>query len=114
MKFKRFEVWLADLSPKFGTEPGKTRPVLILQTDLLNKVHPSVVICPITTNVRKNVSILRVNLKAEDAGLKRVSAVMIDQVRAIDNKRLIKKTGDLPLQLRERVMKNMSILLEIK
>ena len=37
MKIKQFEIWLADLNPEFGTEAGKTRPVVIVQTDLLNK-----------------------------------------------------------------------------
>ncbi|WP_106134456.1 type II toxin-antitoxin system PemK/MazF family toxin [Mongoliibacter ruber] len=44
-KVKRFEVWLANLDPRFGTETGKTRPVLVVQTDLLNKVHPSTLVC---------------------------------------------------------------------
>ncbi|HQU61292.1 MAG TPA: type II toxin-antitoxin system PemK/MazF family toxin, partial [Saprospiraceae bacterium] len=96
MKCKQFEIWLADLSPRFGTEPGKTRPVLVVQSGLLNQVHPSTIVCPITSNVRKGVSILRVNLDKTQGGLKKESAVMIDQVRAIDNKRLIKKIGDLP------------------
>jgi mRNA interferase MazF len=37
MKIKQYELWIADLNPKFGTEAGKTRPVVILQTDLLNR-----------------------------------------------------------------------------
>ena len=66
MKHKQFEIWLADLSPRFGTESGKTRPVLIVQSNILNTVHPSSVICPITTNVKNGVSILRVNMKKEE------------------------------------------------
>ena len=37
MKIKQYEIWIADLNPRFGTETGKTRPVVIVQTDLLNK-----------------------------------------------------------------------------
>ena len=59
MKYKRFEICLADLNPRVGTETGKTRPVLIIQSDLLNKVHPSTIVCPITTNIKKGVTILR-------------------------------------------------------
>ena len=51
MKPKQYEIWIADLNPHFGTETGKTRPVAIVQTDLLNKFHPSTIICPVTTNV---------------------------------------------------------------
>jgi mRNA interferase MazF len=54
MQTKQFEIWIADLNPQIGTEPGKTRPVLIVQTNLLNSIpHPSTIICPITTNVKK-------------------------------------------------------------
>ena len=89
MRFKQFEIYLADLNPKFGTESGKTRPVLIIQSNLLNTVHPSTIICPITTNVKLDVSILRVNLEKGDGGLIIASSIMIDQMRSIDNKRLV-------------------------
>ncbi len=52
MRIKQYEIWIADLNPQAGTETGKTRPVLILQTNLLNKIdHPSTIICPVTTNI---------------------------------------------------------------
>ena len=63
MNIKQFDIWLADLNPSVGTEPGKKRPVVIVQTDLLNEVHLSTLICPITTNVKEEIEILRVHLK---------------------------------------------------
>ena len=113
MKCKQFEIWLADLSPRFGTEPGKTRTVLVVQSSLLNQVHPSTIVCPITSNVRKGVSILRVNLDKTKGGLKKESAVMIDQVRAIDNIRLIEKIGDLPTGLQDTVKENLKIVMDL-
>ena len=113
MKSKQFEIWLADLSPRFGTEPGKTRTVLVVQSSLLNQVHPSTIVCPITSNVRKGVSILRVNLDKTKGGLKKESAVMIDQVRAIDNIRLIEKIGDLPTGLQDTVKENLKIVMDL-
>ena len=61
MKVKQFEVWIADLNPTIGTESGKVRPVIIVQTDLLNEIHPSTIVCPITTNVQPKSEILRVH-----------------------------------------------------
>jgi mRNA interferase MazF len=113
MKYKRFEIWLADLSPRFGTETGKTRPVLIVQSNLLNKSHPSTIICPITTNIRKGVEILRINIPKNQDGLDKDSSIMIDQVRSIDNKRFLKKLGDLPIGLREKVEENLKIVLDL-
>jgi mRNA interferase MazF len=96
MKIRQFEIWLADLNPRFGTEAGKTRPVVIVQTDLLNEFHPSTIVCPITTNVKADATILRIHLSKGSAKLRENCDIMIDQVRAIDNRRLLKKIGDLP------------------
>jgi mRNA interferase MazF len=115
MSIKQFEIWIADLNPKIGTEPGKTRPVLIIQTNLLNKVlHPSTIICPITTNVKKDAEILRVHLKKGMAKLHQDSDIMIDQIRAIDNKRLIKKVGILPREFIDVIKENVQIILDIE
>lgn len=110
---KQFEVWLADLNTRVGTEPGKRRPVVILQTNLLNPVHPSTLICPVTTNVKEDADILRVNLSKAEAGLKVRSAVLVDQIRAIDNKRLIKKIGSLNQDSRIKLLENIKIILDL-
>jgi len=113
MKFKRFQIWLADLNPRVGTETGKVRPVVIIQTNLLNKTHPSVIVCPITSKTRNNVSILRVNTNNEQNGLKKPSAIMIDQIRAIDGKRLIKKLGSIDEDLQQKIIDNIKIVLDM-
>jgi len=93
MQIKQFEIWVADLHPQIGTESGKTRPVLVVQTNLLNKIpHPYTIICPITTNTHKESEILRVHIKKGTGNLNENCDIMIDQVRAIDNKRLKKKS----------------------
>lgn len=111
----QYDVWIADLSPQRGTEPGKTRPVLILQTNLLNKAnHFSTVICPITTNVVKGSSILRVTLKKGYANLNEQCDIMIDQIRSIDNNRLIKRVGKIPKNCIEQVKENILIILDLE
>lgn len=115
MKTNQFEIWIADLNPKIGTEPGKTKPVLVVQTNLLNKIpHPSTLICPITTNVKKDSEILRVYLKKGTANLKKDCDVMIEQIRAIDNKRLINRTGKLGIETSNLVKENLKIILDIE
>jgi mRNA interferase MazF len=115
MSIKQYEIWIADLNPQIGTEPGKTRPVLIVQTNLLNQIpHPSTIICPITTNVKKDSDILRVHLKKGEANLHQDCDVMIDQIRAIDNNRLLNKVGDLPKKLIEMVKENLMIIIDLE
>jgi len=111
MKINQFDIWLADLNPSQGTEPGKTRPVVVIQTDLLNEIHPSTIICPITTNVQKEIEILRVHLKKSQ--LDKLSDILVDQIRAIDNKRLITKLGKLTNDQRIKLKNNIRIVLDI-
>ncbi|UFS70956.1 type II toxin-antitoxin system PemK/MazF family toxin [Geomonas sp. RF6] len=88
-RYKHGEIWLANLNPGRGTEPGKVRPVLILQNQaLLDAGHPSTIIIPLTTNLAEDAEPLRVRVPARD-GLDKDSDLLIDQIRAIDNKRLI-------------------------
>src|SRR6187551_2757494 len=105
MIMKQFDIWTADLNPQIGTEPGKVRPVVIVQTDLLNDEHPSTLICPITTSVTEDSEILRVHLRKDQ--LDRKSDVMVDQVRAIDNKRLLKRISKLNTQQVEKLKENL-------
>ncbi len=112
---KQFEIWIADLKPRIGTETGKTRPVLAIQTNLLNKIpHPSTIICPITTSVKKDAKILRVHIKKGVANLHDDCDIMIDQLRTIDNRRLIKKIGDLPTESSDLVKENLMIVLDLE
>jgi mRNA interferase MazF len=113
MKIKQFEIWIADLEPQRGTETGKVRPVLIVQTNLLRD-HPSTIVCPITSNVAPDSDILRVHLKKGTANLKGESDIMIDQIRAIDNRRLTNKVGELPLDLKQKVKDNLKIVLDLE
>jgi mRNA interferase MazF len=114
MQIKQYDIWIADLNPQIGTEPGKTRPVLVVQTNFLNKLpHPSTIVCPITTNVQSDSDILRVHLKKGMANLQENCDIMIDQIRAIDNKRLIKKIGSIPTDLIEKIKENLSIIVDL-
>lgn len=112
MEVRKWHVYLADLNPKIGTEPGKVRPVVVVQTDLLNSTHPSTIICPITTNVQPEAQVLRVHLRKGEAGLKQRSDVMVDQLRAIDNRRLIRQLGKISRRSQENLARSIHIVLE--
>ncbi len=85
----RGEIWLATLDPKRGTEPGKTRPVLVVQAQaLLDASHPSTLVVPLTTNLVDDADPLRIRVLAS-GHLRRNADLLIDQLRAIDNRRLV-------------------------
>ena len=86
---RRGEIWIADLNPRGGTEPAKTRPVLIVQAqDLIDAGHPSTIVLPLTTNLIDGAEPLRIRIRA--TGKLRESDVLVDQIRAIDNRRLVR------------------------
>ena len=109
---RKFEVWLADLDPSFGTEAGKTRPVVIVQTNIFTK-YASTIICPITTNVKPKFLLTRIHLHTGDANLTFDSDIMVDQVRAIDNARFVKKIGELPPQYHNPLNQSLRDVLDL-
>ena len=111
MKIKQFDIWLADLNPTRGTEPGKTRPVVIIQTDLFNDHHLSTIICPITTNIQPDIELLRVHLRKSQ--LEKASDILVDQIRAIDNKSLLLKLVHLSPQQIVTLKRNIQIVLDL-
>ena len=112
MEIRKWNVYLADLNPRMGTEPGKTRPVVVVQTDLLNNHHPSTVICPLTTQNRSGLDIIRVHLQKGEGGLIGKSDIMIDQIRAIDNRRILKRLGVIRRENQRKLTENIRIILD--
>ena len=90
MTCKRYEIYLANLDPTIGSEIRKTRPVVIVSDDLMNKYLDTVVTCPLTTKLHPT---WRSRIETICAGQK--AEIAVDQIRAISKKRLIKKLGKL-------------------
>lgn len=112
-KIKQCNIWIADLNPRMGKETGKIRPVLVIQTDLLNGEHPSTMVCPITTSIHPKSEILHVHLKKGMTKLKKDCDIMINQLRSKENRRLQKKMGTIPGELEYLVRQNLKIVLDL-
>ena len=111
MKLSKFHIYSADLNPGIGTEPGKTRPVVIVQTNLLNNHHPSTVICPLTTKTIDGSSIMRIRLNKKINHLNKESDILVDQIRAIDNRRFKKEIGTLSKTQRKKLEESLKTIL---
>ena len=106
-------LYSADLNPRFGGEAGKIRPVLVIQTNLLNEAqHPSTWVLPCTTRLTGD-SLLRVSLPKGIAGNRETCEVMIDQSRTIDNLRFKAMLGAIPLPLLKEVKNKLRTLAEL-
>lgn len=88
-RLERGAIHLANLNPGRGSETGKVRPVLIVQDQgLLDAEHPSTLVIPLTTNLIDDAEPLRLRIPAQGR-LEKDSDLLIDQLRAIDNRRLV-------------------------
>ena len=84
MDYRRGKIYLANFNPSKGKEPGKIRPCLVVQSDLLNEVdHPTTMVVPLTTQL-SDASPLRIRVTRRE-GLKEDSDLTLDLVRSIDN-----------------------------
>ena len=114
MKIKHGYLYVADLNPPKGTEPGKLRPVVVIQTDFLNEIeHPSTWVLPCTTN-KVGENILRVVLPKKIAGNAEDCEVMVDQCRSIDNKRFQKELGKIPNVILKELKEKLCLLGNLK
>jgi len=94
---KRGDIFWADLKPPFGSEPGKIRPVLIVQTDALTGAgHTSIIVLPITSQLKPQPHPYRVHIPKGAAGLTKPADILIDQITARDHRRLRNPAGTLP------------------
>jgi len=94
----RGDIFLVNFDPTVGAEAKKTRPAVVVSNDINNAHSPIVSIAPITSKVTKVYS-FEVEIPLGVGGLKTRSKVMVNQTRAVDKIRLIKKLGHLPEQI---------------
>ena len=110
MAFRRGEIYLANFNPSKGTEAGKIRPCVVMQSNLLNDVgHPSTTVLPLTTQLIENAAPLRFRINSRDK-LQADSDVMLDQVRTIDNRRI---TGSVLTRLSTSELLELDMLWQI-
>jgi mRNA interferase MazF len=95
MQIFQGEIYLSDLSPIKGHEQSGYRPVLIVQNNILNQNLSTVVIIPITSNLKHKENLTVYFLKKENSFLKNDSLALLFQIRSIDKSRLIKRVGNI-------------------
>ncbi|HOK18070.1 MAG TPA: type II toxin-antitoxin system PemK/MazF family toxin [Caldisericia bacterium] len=106
---RRGEIYLVDLSSSSGSEQSGLRPVLIIQNDIGNQHSPTVIIAAITSKVVEESYPIVIKVNEKEGGLDKESYVLLNQIRTIDKKRLIKKIG----KLKRETMNKIDVALKI-
>jgi mRNA interferase MazF len=93
---RRGEIYLTALDPTIGREIQKTRPALIVQNDVSNRLSEITILAPITSMVRFPLNPVHVLLAADRmTGLSVTSVAVFNQIRAVDRIRLVKRLGSV-------------------
>ena len=89
MAINRFEVYLVNLDPTVGSEIKKTRPCLVVSPDDMNHNTRTVIVAPLTTGAKAYPTRVPCRFKGKDG------QVVLDQIRTVDQARLLKRLGQL-------------------
>jgi len=101
---RRGDIYVTALDPTLGHEIQKTRPALIIQNDVSNRVSEVTIVAPITSTVRFPLNPVHVLLTADKAtGLGVTSVAVFNQIRAVDRVRLVKRLGSVDQETLGRV-----------
>ena len=111
MSIKRGDLFWVNLNPTRGSEQAGRRPVIVIQNDIGNQMAPTTIVAPLTTKSFTKEYPTNVHLPKGTSGLKSNSAILLSQIRTIDQSRLQKKIGSLPEAYLEKVDRAIKISL---
>ncbi len=89
MDIRQYQIVIVNLDPTIGSEIRKTRPCIVVSPDEMNRHLQTITVCPITSTSKPYPTRLRVNVQ------RKVSWIVVDQIRTLDRKRIVKSIGHL-------------------
>jgi mRNA interferase MazF len=112
MVLQRGFLYIVDFNPPIRTKPGKLRPALVLQSDLINQAgYPSTIVITTTTRLINDPGILRLRLAKGEGGLDQESDLLLGQVIAVANSSFRRAIGSISRSLMEEVEQRVRIIL---
>lgn len=100
---RRGEVYLVGFDPVIGSEIRKTRPALVLQNDIANRYSPLTIVSAITSQYEEPLYPTEVLLNAGEGGATKESVILLNQIRSVDKRRLVRRLGALNPETMRRV-----------
>ena len=108
---KRGEIYLVNFDPTIGAEIKKTRPALVIQNDIANRYSPITIVAAISSQFDESLYPTEIFIQPPEGGLSIPSVVLLNQIRSIDKRRLVRRLGVLAPTTMERV--NQAILISL-
>jgi mRNA interferase MazF len=112
MVIAQCEVWWADLADPIGSSPGYRRPIVVIQSDPLNRSQLATVVCVVlTSNLRWSIAPGNVLLSAKQTGLDRDSVANVSQLVTIDKRQLTDRVGKIPKRQMEAIFSGIDLIM---
>ena len=99
MVARRFDVFLVNLDPTLGREIRKTRRCVVISPDEMNRNIRTVIVAPMTTRGHDYPTRVPCRFK------RKTGQVVLDQIRTVDSRRLVRRLGQLPAGAQESVLR---------
>ena len=113
MGLLRGEIVIADLEPTIGSEQRGIRPVLIIQNNTFNIYSPTTIIAPLSSKKPTKRYLTSIEVSKRDSGLNKDSTILLNQIRTIDKKRIVRKIGQLDSGIMKRVDSAIKVSLDL-
>ena len=114
MDIRRGHVYVVDFNPRVKTKPGKLRPAVALQSDLVNQAgYPSTIVVPATTRLVDEAGLLRLRVAPGQGGLVEESDFLVGQVIAVANESFRREIGVLPADVMAELERRVRIVLAL-
>jgi mRNA interferase MazF len=111
MVIRQGDVYWIDLGEPIGSEPAYVRPYVVIQNDVLNNSRiRTVIVCALTSNLRRAAAIGNVLLEPGEADLPEQSVVNVSQVFTVDKVLLTQKIGRLSMQRVQQVLAGLALV----
>jgi len=112
LDLKRGDIVIVKFDPVIGNEQGKTRPSLVIQNNIGNRFSPLTIVAPITSKIYSRIFPTNVEINEKDLNLN--GTILLNQIRTIDKKRIIRIHGNLNENIMNKVNDALKISLDIK
>lgn len=107
-------MYVVDFNPRVRTKPGKLRPAVVLQSDIVSEAgYPSTIVIPTTTKLVENPGTLRLRLRKGEGGLDRDSDLLLGQLIAVANESFRHEIGVLSENVMEELNRRTRIILSL-
>jgi mRNA interferase MazF len=108
---RRGDVWKVSLDPTVGHEIQKTRPAVVITSDVYNAHSWVVIVMPLTSHDKAEYD--QVLIQPPEGGLTNRSVTLPDQIRAVDRRRLIQRLGRLTPQTIQQIDRSLKMVLDL-